>query len=177
MKEIHVATSEQKLATWQYGEWIEEPDEIEWEYKGIKCGIVRNCRPEGDKCSGLGHLCGYIYLRIDHPWAKQEEEIECHIHGGITFYSVEDDSFIIGFDCAHGTDLLPYSEEKTYQLMLDIISKDSIQYFKLRDAIENMRKANKMLIQFFPERTYKNIKFVKEQCESLVDQALSIKVE
>lgn len=178
MREEHLATSEQKLETWAYGEWIEEPDEVEWEYKGIKCEIHRNCRIEGGRCTGMGHLCGYIYLPLDHPWAnKEEEEIECDIHGGLTYHSQEDGFFEIGFDCAHGCDLMPYSEEKSYKLMMEQIPKDSPEYFKFRDALENTREVNKRLSIFRRERSYKNIQFVKQQCESLVDQALAIKVE
>lgn len=62
-------------------------------YKGIRYEIVRH--------EDLGHLCGYL-----HYTPKNEGErdiIENNFHGGITY---ENDG-VIGFDCAHATDLSP----------------------------------------------------------------------
>lgn len=60
-------------------------------YKGVKYEIVRH--------EHLGHLCGYL-----HYTPKDDEErniIESNFHGGITY---ENDG-VIGFDCAHASDL------------------------------------------------------------------------
>ncbi|PKF31009.1 hypothetical protein CW697_00910 [Macrococcoides caseolyticum] len=62
-------------------------------YKGIRYEIVRH--------EDLGHLCGYL-----HYTPKNEEErdiIDNVFHRGITY---ENDG-VMGFDCAHATDLSP----------------------------------------------------------------------
>lgn len=66
----------------------------------------------------MGFRCGYIRIPFDHPWhGKDWEDIDCEVHGGITFScpDTEDDSWWIGFDCAHASDAadptLPQSEQ------------------------------------------------------------------
>jgi hypothetical protein len=62
--------------------------------------------------NNLGHRCGYIRIPLGHPWHGQEYEIECDVHGGITFAQADipcdkggpDNAWWIGFDCAHSGD-------------------------------------------------------------------------
>jgi hypothetical protein len=79
----------------------EEGDFYSWNYKGFDCYIQRN----SFKC-----WCGYVKiskeLPIDFDFGSGDYfPVDCH--GGITFQSVEDDCYIIGFDCAHSGDLVP----------------------------------------------------------------------
>ncbi len=60
-------------------------------YKGIKYEIVRH--------EHLGHLCGYLHYMPKNE--KERDIIENNFHGGITY---ENDG-VIGFDCAHASDL------------------------------------------------------------------------
>ncbi|WBF81720.1 hypothetical protein [Staphylococcus virus vB_SurM-PSU5] len=69
-------------------------------YKGIKLTVKRH--PQS------GHLNGYINV----PANITEEEfnsIEDYSHGGITYDKHEGDYRVLGFDCAHYSDMSPYA--------------------------------------------------------------------
>jgi hypothetical protein len=162
---IHLHTSEKKLQWWGYGEWVEEADKIRWEYRGIECLITRTFLHESaeyDLAFG-GHLCGYISLPLDHPWASKEwDDIDCDVHGGITFSQESDGWRQIGFDCAHFRDLVPSMHLVDRENRADFSAKHP-GAAALRDLFREMS----------PD-TYKNVAFVIKQCESLVDQALEV---
>ncbi|BDA82386.1 hypothetical protein [Staphylococcus phage vB_SsapH-Golestan-105-M] len=70
------------------------------DYKGIKLTVKRH--PE------MGHLNGYINV----PANITEEEfnsIEDYSHGGITYDKPAGDFRVLGFDCAHYSDMSPYA--------------------------------------------------------------------
>ena len=92
------------------GPWIEEPDRVEWRYRGFPCLMVRN---------RLGVWCGYVAVLRGHPW-YDKEDCPAEAHGGITYgdrcqgkicHSPQpgesDDVWWIGFDCAHAWDVIP----------------------------------------------------------------------
>ena len=86
-------------------EWENEPNRKEFEYKGFKC-LVR--RTPND----LGHLCGYIELPKDCELKNASyDDIGISVHGGLTFQGQlqgeTKDRYFLGFDCAHGGDLIP----------------------------------------------------------------------
>lgn len=153
-----ILTSYQKLAKWGDGEWIEEVDFMEWMYKGIKCLVFRN---------GFGSLCGFIYVPKDHPWhGKNYEQIAVNVHGGLTYSrEMNNQEHIIGFDCSHWNDLSPGLADPLIE------ARKSFNSTQMEELDEKLRKLKK----FLPLATYKNISFVKSECESLVDQMLSIK--
>lgn len=85
-----------------------EGNEKDFEYKGYKCHIRRVGVPY------MGHLCGYIEIPKGHELhGMTYDEIEDHYnyelpsHGGLTFSGEVDNSYWIGFDCAHYGDLCP----------------------------------------------------------------------
>lgn len=45
-------------------------------------------------------LCGYIKLPDGHPWLELGYEVDCDIHGGITYNQDGE----VGFDCGHHGD-------------------------------------------------------------------------
>lgn len=73
------------------------------------------------------HLCGYVSLPPGHPWhGKDYDDIPVSVHGGLTYAEPADESvardaaprgwWVIGFDCAHGGDLVPlYGVGGTYR--------------------------------------------------------------
>jgi len=92
---------------WGNGEWQNEPDTFEFEYRGIKCEGLRNM---------LGAWCGYLILDRNNPlhktYAPENEEfmnIDLECHGGVTYagYDKTKDIYRIGFDCSHYGDYLP----------------------------------------------------------------------
>lgn len=97
------------------GPWQDEPDRVEWRYKGYPCLIVRN--------SLTGALCGYVGVSPTHPAYKQDyNDVPAEAHGGLTYSDFCDEGGAIchipkpgesdqiwwlGFDCSHCEDISP----------------------------------------------------------------------
>ena len=152
-----------KLKNWGYGEWVEEPDEVIFYYKEVRCKIIRCRAYETDFSMFGGHLCGYVIVPHNHPWfGKSWDNLSADVHGGLTYYREEGSDWVIGFDCAHSGDLSP-----------------SIESFKRKYQDDFIRE----LKQRFPQSkhlfkvTYRNIAFVEAECKSLVDQMLECLVK
>lgn len=146
------------------GLWQEEPDKIQWEDKETKlpCLIVRN---------NSGNLCGYVGVSEKHPLyqkAYQESE-DLNCHGGLTFsgFCQEREDGIchkpdpgepekvwwLGFDCAHGGDIIPSFMTKEF---MDL----GIKTFTDRDPFE--------------KNTYKDIAYVQKECAGLAKQLAAV---
>jgi hypothetical protein len=70
-------------------------------YSGLICKIQR--------AGELLHLCGYVYIPEGHPlFGKGYDEIDIDVHGGLTFSERVGKYWLIGFDCAHMGDIVPY---------------------------------------------------------------------
>lgn len=99
--------------------WETEPDFLEFvdESTGYRCFIQRH--PE------LKHLCGYVELPKEHKLygetnVDNEFLLNLDVHGGVTYankkkyyvtikamcFTID---FVVGFDCGHWTDYVPYS--------------------------------------------------------------------
>ncbi len=120
---------------WGPGPWQDEPDRLEWRYKGFPCLMVRNSNVTGS-------WCGYVGVAPGHPWhgkgysfctrksicKKQKTSGWCdhtpdhliRVHGGLTYANEchghichvpkagePDHVFWFGFDCSHCDDLAP----------------------------------------------------------------------
>lgn len=104
---------------WGTGVWQNEPDKVQFvdEETGLPCLIVRN---------QLGALCGYVGVDSSHAaFERNYDEVDVNVHGGLTFsdfcspgndehgicHIVEDGEndrvWWLGFDCAHGGDIVP----------------------------------------------------------------------
>lgn len=146
-------TQEQKRTWWDDGEWINEPDEVEFEHAGYTCLIRRVAKRHGpDRVFG-GHLCGYVILPSDHPLKESAYNEDFEVHGGITFN--DDVSFIsdtltgwaIGFDCGHAWDIVPWMEKFC----------DTTQFFPRSELPEDMTQ-------------YRNIDFCISETKKLAEQ-------
>lgn len=156
----HLFTSDEKLSWWGNGEWVEEEDLVYWEYKGIKCKVQRVAFADRSGHMFGGHLCGYIQIPLDHPWASSDPyKIDCSVHGGITYGKKEGDgNYWIGFDCGHSMDIVPSTEK---------------HFRRFDDYLEFEKRFSSICPQIF-QRSYKNIAFCIGECEDLVDQLLDI---
>ena len=76
----------------------QEGDYKKFNHKGIKCEIKRQ--------ETMRHLCGYVYIPQDIQ-NYTEEDLDLYAHGGVTYHAVKDGYVVVGFDCAHGGDLVP----------------------------------------------------------------------
>ena len=128
-------------------EWLTEEDRETWvdEETGYTCLILRH--------DDMLHLCGYVYVPVDHPWFKLEygqatdddsrpPELDLEVHGGCTFSGMhtennENTEWCFGFDCAHLSDYSP----------------GMAKYGMDRD-----------------QDTYRNWAYVKQQCEAMAKQ-------
>jgi hypothetical protein len=162
IKEIY--SREFKLNHFGYGDWMDEPDSIEFEFKGIKCFILRVVKEEPyaeEESYFGGHLCGYIFLPLGNPlYGEKWDEIDLDCHGGITWTADSELGYMVGFDCGHSCDLIPTTEHRRRTLP---------ELIKIREMFPVPEGYEKFPL-FNP--TYKNISFCIKQCKSLVKQAL-----
>ena len=70
---------------WRRGEWDQEKDFYFWLCDGVPCFILRH--------GEIGHLCGYVVLRKDHPDIGKDFDYTYTIHGGITFSGAFKENF------------------------------------------------------------------------------------
>lgn len=164
-KELY--SREFKLKFMGYGEWLDEPDEVTFEYKGIKCLVFRVVKREiycPTEAYFGGHLCGYILLPPEHPMCGKEcwDEFECH--QGVTFHDGTDEVWILGFDCGHLGDLIPTMEHMHRTI------PELIEINKAFSTPEGFEKHP----WFHP--TYKNVDFCIKECKSLAKQAAKMMV-
>jgi len=169
MRVKHQYTVEFKMNHLGYGEWIEEPDLVEFSYKDYECMVKRVIEKEPytpiEHYFG-GHLCGYVLVPSDHPLHhKKYEEMGIDCHFGLTFGEVSNGHWI-GFDCGHCIDFVPSIEKfRNESPELKSLNQKMMENFK--DIFENNVLFN---------RTYRNIEFCVKQCESIVDQLIELKI-
>lgn len=167
-KEEHIFSSDDKLKWWGYGEWIEEPDLVQFEYKGYQCVVKRIAFQE--KCIKEFHvyggfLCGYVQISNELFFNEKGFDLDYDVHGGITYNEInEDGKNWIGFDCTHCNDIAP-SMEKLYNTNADFI--------KIKEDNEKLLKGLGIKNNSFFNKTYKNIGFCIGECKSLVDQIIN----
>lgn len=125
----------------------EMPDEITWidEKTQLECKIWRN--PE------IGILCGYVHIPFNLVKREINEskllEKNYDAHWGITHNKKVTDKkiYVLGFDCGHGGDCSPYTWH----------------------AIGNASKSE-FVSAMGLQGTYRNVKYVKEECKKLAKQ-------
>ena len=163
--EDHLFTSEDKMSWFGYGEWVEEPDIVEFTYKGHQCKVFRVVAREPyarPVCMFGGHLCGYVRVPADHPYHyKKFEDMEIDCHHGLTWGECSNGHWI-GFDCAHSTDYVPSMEKlkRTDESLIAIR-----QMFPIPEQFRDLALFNP---------TYKNVNYCIEECKGIVDQLIVI---
>jgi hypothetical protein len=160
----HLYTSDQKLEWFGYGEWVEEPDEVIFEHKGVKCMIKRMLAFENCGDAFGGYFCGYVCIPKNHKnYAKDPfKDFRYDCHGGLTYGRLEEnEEYWIGFDCAHSGDLIP-SMEKLKQSRKDLF----------KECFEGLQEYKKMYPHLFIN-TYRNIDYCINECKSLAEQVMN----
>lgn len=158
-KQFHKLSSDYKLKWFGNGEWVEEPDLCCFKYKNYSCSIVRVNIPDGPKHIFGGSLCGYIILKPTQKYYNlSEDEIRevFQLYWGVTYdeFRIRNNDRIIGFDCAHSSDIIPSMIERT-----QIIQNDFAHRFP------SLSKYTNNLFSL----TYKNIKFVENSLIECID--------
>lgn len=136
------------------GPWVGEPDRLEWRYHGVPCLMVRNVE--------MGNWCGYAAVPPGHPWhGKDMNALEAvDAHGGLTYANKcgghichlpepgeSDDVWWLGFDFAHWQDVMPFTLKMRGAFSLDVAADADV--------------------------TYKDVAYVRAECERLADQVLA----
>lgn len=138
------------------GPWDSEPDRLEWRHRGVPCLIVRN---------QWGVLCGYAACPPGHPWhGMSHHDVPASAHGGVNYSDgcsglichvpeagEPDNVWWLGFDCGRIRDLNP---------AFDVV----------------MKKVAGAKPLPFGVRTYRDIAYVKDQCNHLAEQILAATV-
>lgn len=168
MIEKHLYTSDEKFQWWGYDEWVEEPDEVEFEHEGIKCRICRVAvkEPYVKKLHIFGgYLCGYVCIPSDHSYYhKIYENMEIRVHGGLTFGEVSDGHWI-GFDCGHFGDYVP---------SLEYLKKTAPWMQKFTDDMQELKDRFNLHDSPIFNKSYKNIEFCIGECKSMAEQLNAI---
>lgn len=131
---------------WPRGEWIDEPDYLEWTDKetGYICIIKRV----------ESTLEGYVGIPINHVYLTMEDDedslhsfhYDIDVHGGISRaeYNEYRTIYFLGFDCGHLSDFIPYG--------------------KLREGDGHVYRS------FGRPQDYRNIEYVKNEIYNLINQ-------
>lgn len=160
-----------ELKTWPLvGVWTSEPNELAGQSFGFVWRILRH--------PSSGHLCGYVGVPKGHPAYAQDYddlELETGVHGGLTFAADYaggldnqlDGLWWLGFDCAHAGDYCPGSAALVRE-----------GYLK-RGLIAEWQEHERVLglganTDWGTKVEYRNIFWVKAECESLAKQLWSL---
>jgi hypothetical protein len=158
----YIYTAEKKAEWWGDGEWVNEPDLVEFSHNGIECKIIRQAIQEPciekNHIFG-GHLCGYVFIPKDHPYFGKEDCVnDLEVHGGITYNSFNGDIHQIGFDCAHFGDIVPSMTKIKDSLMQEFQD----QFPKLPSPWKD---------------EYRNMEYVTKECISLAKQIIAADIK
>ena len=134
--------------------WEYEPDLYEWTHRGVECIARRNLTH--------GAWCGYVDIPRE-VWEKFKTSTVngtdtlddlIDVHGGVTFneYIFDKAAHRIGFDCAHGGDLMPKVSASLRGYSITLGGSETINTYD----------------------TYRDLAFVIAECESMVDQILVV---
>jgi hypothetical protein len=149
---------------WKQGPWQQEPDKAHWVYKGLDCLIVRG---------PSGALCGYVGVPKSHPfYGKGYDEVQnsydsegnerqplanIDVHGGLTFSD----------PCREAEDGYGICHPKEGAANEDVhwFGFDCAHSVDLCPAHERFYTSSRF-------ETYRDLKYVKAEVESLADQLL-----
>lgn len=163
-KEEHHFTSDEKIKWLGYGEWVEEPDTVVFEYLGYEACVQRVIKREPCKQEAYfgGHLCGYVRIPEENMYFKQKEiHVDCHY--GLTFNEMHEEHWI-GFDCGHSGDLIPTMELMKKQRQ----ASGEFEPFPIPKGFENFAL-------FHP--VYRNMQYCIDECVNIIEQLANINFE
>ncbi|MEG0580440.1 MAG: hypothetical protein RR490_11035 [Niameybacter sp.] len=109
------------------------------------CYTYRGYLCEIRRTPDLGILCGYVHYKGFLP-ERFVMNIECH--GGITYFKPG----IVGFDCGHTFDLVP-------------------EQFLFMQELKEYNEPRRV----YEFKKYRNMEYVKRECESIVEQIIEYK--
>lgn len=149
-------TADQKQEWWGCGQWVDEPDQVSFEYEGIQCIVSRIVMEGLDGETHGGHLCGYVRVPPAHPvYGKAVDDDSI---SSITYSKLQNAEHWIGFDYLNSTDYSPSIEHH---------NKTLPDFMKLeQDFAESLKKIGVDGVK----RKYRNLDFCIENCKYIVKQ-------
>src|SRR5690554_93258 len=116
------------------------------QYKGIFYKVV---------LQRYGHRCGYVEIPKDLNISKRDFSFDSdlEVHGGITYAEVENETKVIGFDCAH------------YMDSPDV--KNTLKHFTDLSDNELM-----FLSWSIEDGKVRSLEYVEKECKNLIDKLL-----
>lgn len=136
------------------GQWQSEPDKVLWidDLTGLHCMIRRG---------PAGFLCGYVAIDSEHSeYGEHYDAVNVNVHGGLTYgdFCLEMIEGGLGVGICRKVE---NHEDKAYWLGFDCGHlNDMSPHERMRDFELNGRE-------------YRNIEYVKRQCESLAAQLVN----
>ncbi len=151
------------------GEWVNEADRCQFEYKGYECEVCRNFIKEPyakeEHYSG-GNLCGYVKIPLELKLYEKKSDLDLNCHGGITFNELfefgEEKQNWIGFDCAHSCDYIP---------SIELFKKTDPEMIKFKEMFPYPKEFADITL-FNPE--YRDMDYCIEECKKIVDQLIEM---
>lgn len=109
--QAYLAFLKERRQSWGPGPWVDEPDRLDWVHRGYACLALRG---------SSGVWCGYVGVppgHLIHGFGHADMWGVLVAHGGLTWSSPGDDelggdprTWWYGFDCGHGSDIVPRLE-------------------------------------------------------------------
>jgi hypothetical protein len=176
MKEFYEFSKEKKTKFWKDGEWVNEPDLVIFSHNGFKCTVKRVSAYESNGSLFGGYLCGYVRIPEDHYLYDKDldhvDDLDLDCHGGVTHCNFNEwGDYYIGFDCAHGYDMIPSMEKMDYNDNLLKECRELLNEIPTYKNNDNLKEYRKLLNKI---HTYKNIDFVTKECKKLVDSIINL---
>lgn len=148
--------------------YLTEPDREAFVHDGYTCVIIRH--PD------LKHLCGYVGIPKGHPlFGKDMESDECNrlaVHGCITYSdnhlpltkpNKKPKYWWLGFDTAHGFDVIPELQGGLIPFTEELLKKLGIEWPSKEKLMKIMKENEK-------HSKYRTIEYVKQELIKLVAQ-------
>lgn len=144
---------------WPPGPWDNEPDEDRFEAHGFPVLLLRG---------PLGNWCGYVAVPAGHPWHGRDYGVvglgdDVDVHGGLTYSGAcserichvpregePDGVWWVGFDCAHGMDVMP----------------------GMLATLQQIRGAEWDPASIYNYEQYRTVEYARAQAVALAEQAL-----
>lgn len=145
------------VAAWGPGPWQDEPDRIQWNSEhGFVCLMLRICDYYPVGSTYPGHWCGYVGVPSDHPWMDPNfDEYSIEVHGGISG----------GGPCAKPDPIRHPMNRRCHATA----HEDDIVWlgFDCNHSGIDLKPGDEP----FPGAVYRDVSFVRQQCELLAQQA------
>jgi hypothetical protein len=165
---------------WGPGPWQDEPDRVDFVHAGFACFAKRH--------PSFGSWCGYVGVPREHPLYRRDwDEVDgLDVHGGVNYSAkcdpasgichvpepgMPDDVWWLGFECAHGFDLVPGTQATLRVLMGEAWREN--EWLRTREVYRALPYVRRQIEALADQEVYRALPYVRRQIEALADQLSS----